>query len=183
MSIRPQDVVAVLAIETGAWEKGWTFPELAQASGLSLSEAHAAVKRAAKARLLIAAIGSKGFVVARENLLEFLVHGVKYAFPAERGRVTRGVPTAHSAPVLAEHIVVSDDDVLVWPHATGGSRGEAMAPLYKTVPDIALQNAKLYDALALVDAIRAGRARERKLAAELLEARIISDLSDEPLMK
>ena len=29
---------------------------------------------------------------------EFLLHGVKYAFPAEHGEVTRGVPTSFAAP-------------------------------------------------------------------------------------
>jgi hypothetical protein len=51
-------------------------------------------------------------------------------------------------------------------------RGESFGPLYKSAPKAARQDAQLYELLALVDAIRAGRARERRLAAEMLEARL-----------
>lgn len=37
---------------------------------------------------------------APKQLLEFIVHGVKYVFPAKEGRLARGVPTAFGAPVL-----------------------------------------------------------------------------------
>ena len=37
-------------------------------------------------------------------------------------------------------------------------------PLYKSVPQAALRDSKFYQLLALVDAIRDGRARERKVA-------------------
>jgi hypothetical protein len=45
-----------------------------------------------------------------------------------------------------------------------------LEPLYKSVPYAARADEKLYDALALVDAIRSGRARERKRAEEMLHA-------------
>lgn len=41
-------------------------------------------------------------------------------------------------------------------------------PLYPTVPDAALRDEKLYAMLSLFDAIRAGQARERNAAQELL---------------
>ena len=37
------------------------------------------------------------------NLTEFLIHGVKYAFPVERGGPTRGFPTAEAASPLNQH--------------------------------------------------------------------------------
>jgi hypothetical protein len=40
------------------------------------------------------------------------------------------------------------------------------------VPDAARSDPKLYELLALVDAIRVGRARERKLAESELEKRL-----------
>jgi hypothetical protein len=54
----------------------------------------------------------------------------------------------------------------------GKVRGEALSPLYKSVPTAAQKDKKLYECLALVDAIRAGRARERKLVETLLRERI-----------
>jgi hypothetical protein len=54
-------------------------------------------------------------------------------------------------------------------HPEGKSRGIALAPLYKTVPIAALRDPLLYEKLALVDALRDGRTRERKLAEEELK--------------
>ena len=52
-------------------------------------------------------------------------------------------------------------------------RGEwDFAPLYKSVPQAALRDSKLYQLLALVDAIRDGRASERKIAERDLAQRL-----------
>ena len=45
-------------------------------------------------------------------------------------------------------------------------RGLGIEPLYPTAPGAALRNEKLYELLALVDALRAGRARERTFAEQ-----------------
>jgi hypothetical protein len=58
---------------------------------------------------------------------------------------------------------------LVWPYAEGKVRGIALAPLYPAAPKAALRDFKFYGVLALLDAIRSGRTRERNLAIELLE--------------
>jgi hypothetical protein len=44
-----------------------------------------------------------------------------------------------------------------------------LAPLYKTVPIAAMRDASVYEKLALVDALRDGRTRERKLAEQELK--------------
>ncbi len=55
---------------------------------MSPSEVHAAIKRLQQARLLHGSeMEDKPNLSALE---EFLLHGVKYAFPAEHGQVTRG---------------------------------------------------------------------------------------------
>ena len=51
-------------------------------------------------------------------------------------------------------------------------RGYSLTPLYPSVPAAAVRDAKLYELLALVDAIRDGRARERSLAAKEIHARL-----------
>ena len=93
-------------------------------------------------------------------------------FPAVPGSVVRGIPTAHSAPPLNLTIVASTTDNYVWANSKGSLRGQAIVPLYKTVPKIALEDQALYELLALVDAIRVGKAREVKLAIEELEQRL-----------
>lgn len=108
----------------------------------------------------------------KPQLLEFLVHGVRYAYPVERGSLTRGVPTAHGAPPLRDKIRTSASDALpVWPDPEGTVRGEAWSPLYPSVPAATRRDAALYEALALLDAIRGGRARERSIAVEELKRR------------
>jgi hypothetical protein len=105
-------------------------------------------------------------------LEEFLVHGVKYVFPAKRGEPTRGVPTSYAAQPLRQVIAPGDEPPPVWPYAAGTKRGTAFEPLYKMAPKAALRDPVLYEYLALVDALRDGRARERKLAEEMIVARL-----------
>ena len=170
MILKPQDVVVLLKLVAIGAEP-WTFQRLAVELSISQSEVHAGVRRAVAARLMSDATTASGRPV-REALLEFLVHGVKYAFPPERGALTRGVPTGYAAPPLNKLIVGSSDPPPVWPYAEGSVRGLAFAPLYPSVPAAALKDARLYELLALVDAIRDGRARERNLAAKELESRL-----------
>jgi hypothetical protein len=109
--------------------------------------------------------------VQAQNLVEFLVHGARYAFPAVRGPVTRGHSTGRAAPVLRERIVVGDDLPPVWPDPEGTARGESLSPLYGSASALRaiVADPELYAAVALVDAVRGGSARERKVASDLLE--------------
>jgi hypothetical protein len=96
---------------------------------------------------------------------------VKYLFPAVRGSETRGVPAAWAASPLKDELA---DDGLppVWPHPRGTLRGIALEPLHPTVPDLALRYDGLGRRLALVDAIRAGDARTRRLAEKALTSEL-----------
>jgi hypothetical protein len=107
-------------------------------------------------------------VVNRHNLAEFALHGAKYAFAPERLPVGPGVPTGHSAPAFAG-VFAPGHEPLVWPDAHGTVRGEGLLPLHPCVPGAALRDAALYELLALFDALRAGRARERGMASTRLQ--------------
>ncbi len=109
----------------------------------------------------------------KKNLMEFLIHGAKYAFPVEIGGKTRGIVTSYAAPVLKK-ILEFDDESLppVWPFADGNALGLAFSPLYKSVPMAAVEDPELYELLCLVDAIRSGKTREQRLAAEILQNRL-----------
>ncbi|MEW6207134.1 MAG: hypothetical protein AB1631_02120 [Acidobacteriota bacterium] len=69
---------------------------------------------------------------------------------------------------MNQMIAPGDEPIPVWPYPEGKKRGIALTPLYKTVPVAALRDPMLYKYLALVDAIRDGRARERRLAEQEL---------------
>ncbi len=105
------------------------------------------------------------------NLAEFALHGAKYAFPGVRKPTTVGVPTSHSAPAFAGVFAPGSAD-FVWPHPNGTVRGVGVEPLHPCVPFAAMQDAKLYEMLALFDALRVGKARERGMALERLQALI-----------
>ena len=164
--LKPQDVLVSLRL-VDAPPGDRAFPKLAQDLGISASEAHAAVQRAIRSGL----VDSESRSVRKEALREFLVHGLRYVFPAEWSGVTRGVPTSYAAPPLKAQFAEGDMPP-VWPHPEGMARGEGLAPLYRSAPQAALRDRHLYEWLALVDAVRAGRARERKLAAQEIERRL-----------
>jgi DNA-binding transcriptional ArsR family regulator len=160
--MRPQDVVILLKM-VGLGERPWRYSDLAQALHISQSEVAEALNRCRQARLVDASKKK----VFRLSLLEFLQYGLKYVFPAQPGALVRGIPTAHSAKPLSE-IIVADTEAYVWPSAAGSMRGQAVTPLYPSVIKAIREDQALYEMLALVDALRVGRAREQKLAIEAL---------------
>ncbi len=168
MVLKPQDVYVALKIVAAKSDRA-PYSHLALELVMSPSEVHASVKRAQQSHLLH---GPR--LKNRPNfsaLEEFLVHGLKYAFPAERGELTRGVPTSYAAAPLRSVIPRGKDPVPVWPYAQGKQRGVAFAPLYATAPIAALRDPVFYQYLALVDALRDSRVRERKLAETELHRR------------
>ena len=169
MPLKPQDIMVVLKLCSYQGKRP-PMSVIAADLGLSPSEVHAALKRLYRARLLHGPeMQDKPNLAALE---EFLLHGLKYAFPAEHCQVTRGVPTSYAAPPLKNDIVQGDELPPVWPWRDGETRGIALEPLYRTAPIAALRDPVLYELLALVDAIRDGRARERKIAERELLNRL-----------
>lgn len=171
IALKPQDLYVVLALLSRASPPASLYPDLAALTGMAVSAVHASLKRAAASKLVL--FDGRKPVVLKAALLDFLVHGVRYAFPPVQGGLTRGVPTAYAAAPLNEVIAPSADPPPVWPHAKGTARGLAVAPLYPSVPEAALKDPPLYAALALLDALRLGQAREREAAQRLLKARFM----------
>jgi len=165
MVLKPQDVYVALKIVASNGDRP-PYSQLAAELVMSPSEVHASVRRAESSHLLHGPQGKN-----RPNfaaLEEFLLHGLKYVFPPERGELTRGVPTSYAAEPLQHLILQGNEPGPVWPYEEGKQRGVAFQPLYKTAPIAALNDSSFYEYLALADALRDGRARERKTAeAEL----------------
>jgi hypothetical protein len=169
VSLKPQDVCVLLKIV--ALERApWSYSQLAYELGMSASEVHAGVKRALEASLLRLDEGW-GYPDA-EALCEFLVHGLKYVFTPVRGGITLGIPTAHAALPLSKLLPPTQEAPPVWPDPGGSVRGVEFSPLYKSVPRAAQRDARLYELLALVDAIRGGQGKAHDTAVVELRARL-----------
>lgn len=167
MILKPQDIFIMLKLVV--WNRSeWSYPTLSHELSISASEAHAGIKRAAAARLM----DMDRKMPVKSNILEFLIHGVKYAYPPDRGGITRGMPTGYAAMPLRNLIIQPDEPPPVWPDPEGQVRGYEFSPLYSSVPHACKLDPKLYELLALVDAIRDGRARERKIAIKEVQSRI-----------
>ncbi len=167
--LKPQDIVAILKVHS--WPSArWTYSTLAQSLGMSTSEVHAALARCEAAGLYDA----ENRRILKQALLEFLVHGLRYVFYTAPGPLSRGLPTAHSAEPLKSQLVTSNSEVYVWPDPQGVVRGQAIAPLYRCVPQAAKNDPELYALLSLIDALRVGRVREQRLAVSELENRIVT---------
>ena len=167
MVLRPQDILILLKL-VSLDDQGWSYASLAQDLSMSPSETHAGVKRAVAAHL----VNPQNNRPIRSAIEEFLVHGVKYAFPPDRGGLTRGIPTGFAAPPLVDIITQPGEPPPVWPNPEGKVRGYEFSPLFKSVPKAAAKDKRLYELLVLVDAIRGGRARERDIAVKELRARL-----------
>ena len=104
-------------------------------------------------------------------LREFLIHGIRYVFPVQLGKVVRGTVTFVSASPLKENISSSREQY-VWPYSKGNARGQSVEPLYDVVPKVVEDDDELYQLLVLVDALRIGKVREREIAIIELEKRL-----------
>ncbi len=169
MLLKPQDIFVLLKL-VAIGNDDWSYNRLSLSLHMSSSEVHAAVKRALAARL--ATLRDDRAHANVRNLKEFLLHGIQYTFIPERGELTRGIPTGFSAQPLAGMLISSDEPPPVWPDPDGDLRGQAFSPLYKSVPKAAREDVKLYELLALVDALRGGYARERSIAAAEIEKQL-----------
>jgi hypothetical protein len=136
---------------------------------MSASEVHASVQRSIRAGL----IHPESRLPMSRPFEEYLFHGVRYAFPAPLGAPSRGVPTAYAAPPLNQFIEYSDAPP-VWLSGKGDVKGVRIEPLHKSAQYMREKDPALYEALALVDALRMGRRREYDFAVDELKRRLFS---------
>lgn len=188
--MKSQDVVVLLKLisledgerETGqqpahrgvvAGEDPYSVRGLETVLGISKTEISASIKRSLSSGIAINDRKTGRPKPNRRQLLEFIVYGLKFVFPAKPGAMQRGLPTAFAAPVLRESLHSAGSLISVWPYARGREMGQSIEPLFKTVPEAAEKDERLYAYLALVDAIRLGNPRETNLATSLLTERLV----------
>jgi hypothetical protein len=177
--MRPQDVVVILKLiaQRPTIEENTNLKSIVNnqnktiARNLQMSEAEISesLRRSEYAGLIADKVTKK---VNQKAFLEFLIYGIKYVFPTHPGAMVRGIPTAHSALPMKDKIV--SDEIFVWEYPEGTIRGQAIEPLYHTVPKIVEEDQKLYELLGLVDSIRTGTSRINSIAAKELENRILN---------
>lgn len=164
--LKSQDIVALMKL--AGQEPGWTFDSIAAQLKLSPSAVHRSLKRAEQAGLY----SDRRRSVNNSALLEFLVHGAKYLFPAVTSGESRGFATAWAASPLNRQLSSSGRNIPVWPDAHGDVRGIALEPIHQIAVDASKDDPGLREMLVLLDGIRVGSARERAIAEEELTARL-----------
>ncbi len=168
--MKPQDIVVLAKLLAKQSNNEWSQSSLAYELCLSPSQINSSFKRLVDAGLLTPYQSTEKPQPILQACEEFFIHGLKYIFPAKLGEITRGIPTSYAAPSFREQIVRGGDPVPVWPHGVGKERGAALKPLYSSVPESITKHPDplFYDLLTLIDAVRAGRAREKKIAVQQL---------------
>jgi len=163
--MRPLDIAILLKIAVKGSEK-WYMKDLAYELVISASEISESINRSVYAGL----ISTNKKTINKLALFDFINSGLRYAFPQKPGAISRGIGTAHSAPPLNNHIISNEQ--FVWPYAKGEMRGLSIEPLYPKLPEACLKDRPFYEFMALIDAIRAGKAREHELAAKILKEKL-----------
>jgi hypothetical protein len=151
---------------------GYSVRALARETGISKSQVNLILQRCFDVGL---AKRDRHLGVPRANttaLINLIIYGVPYIFPAKLGTVARGIATSLAAPVLEGKLFSAGELPPIWPDAQGKTKGLSIEPLYISVPYAVKRDPDLYALLALVDSIRIGHARERNMAIELLKVQI-----------
>ena len=144
-----------------------TLRELAQELHIDHTVVHRALARAEEAGLY----RKKSKEVNRPNLEELLTHAARFIAPAQLGPLTRGVQTAWAAEPISNVIRQPSDELPpVWPYADGSVRGQELKPLHPSAARAVEDNAKLAELLTIIDSLRAGDLRTRKVTADELRS-------------
>jgi len=164
--IRPHDLVILLQIALNKNEYV-QMKDMANKLFISPSEISTSLQRSVYSGL----VADDRHSIIRESLLKFIIYGLPYTFPTKPGTPAMGIPTGHSAYPLSNFF--NDSEIYVWPYENGEIRGLSIEPYYTNQPKAVKFNNELHAVLALTDAIRLGRKREKNMASDMLEQILI----------
>ncbi len=175
--LQPKDLVATLVLGLSRPKDGHlSIAALAGLLNRQASPVHKSLQQSVEARLVsrsgATSNASVMYTARREAVREFVQHGVRYVYACRLLPRVRGIATAWSAPPLCDHINSTAATLVVWPDSSGDARGEGIEPLHASALFAARRNPVVYAAFALIDAIRVGQARERRIATELFSSLI-----------
>jgi hypothetical protein len=158
----PTDIYVLAGVVSNDQES-WTLRDLAATLCVDHTLVHRALKRAEVAGLYDV---SSRRVLA--NFEELTIHAARFIAPAPLGALTRGLPAAWAAEPISDLIrQPQSEPPPVWPSALGVARGQALQPLHPAAVQ-ASHDAPLSALLAIIDSLRAGDVRVRKVAAAAL---------------
>lgn len=172
--LKAQDIVLLVKLLAKPEHLNWPQNKLALHLCYSVSAVNPGIKRLKQSNLLRSRLEGNLYQPVLAACEEFLISAVKYIYPGELGGYTRGIPTCYAAPVFGGEIMEGNDGIPVWPHEEGKQRGLALKPLYHNIPKSITEfpDQAFYDLLALIDALRFGRARERNMAEKILGGKL-----------
>jgi hypothetical protein len=171
--LRGQDIVVLILLRLRP-RQVWTYEVLSGMTGISRSQCHLAIQRLRASRLLVPT-PENPWHVSLPNFNEFIVHALKYVFPAQIGSVTQGIPTAHSASFVIQNFAFKHltQNAYVWPLREGSHQGSSLEPLHRCqlrfipwmqpVPEL---YEDIYEMLVCIDLLRMEGKREQRWAAE-----------------
>lgn len=160
----PTDIY-VLAGALAADRESLTLRDLAAELYVDHTLVHRALKRAEMAGLY----RTSSKQVNRANFEDLVIHAGRLVAPARLGELTRGVPAAWAAEPISLIIRQSEQELPpVWPDAQGSVRGQALEPLHPAAVDASQHTPAMAEILSIIDSLRAGDVRVRKVAAEEL---------------
>jgi hypothetical protein len=146
-------------------DEDWSFRSLAD----RLCVSHPMVQRAMSRSKGADLYSAKRRGVHLPHFEEFAVHALRFVVPARLGPLESGIPAAWAAePVVSAIHSSGEDPPPVWPYFRGHLRGQAIEPLHASAPEAVENWPQLGEILAILDSLRAGDLRVRRIAEDLL---------------
>ena len=166
--LKPQDIVIALKILSST--RNINQKSIANELCMSGSEISAGVKRLIASQLAIKSEDNEIHII-KQNMLNFLIYGIKHVFPAEQGSPTIGIPTSYSSPLFSNILANKNSLGFVWPSPDGNEKGISFKPLYSSVPKsiTKFKNTQLYNLLTIVDVLRSEQGRRFLTACDMLK--------------
>ena len=160
---RPQDVLVLASLIVNK-EKSWRQIDLANELGLSQTEISFSLDRLYAFGLTF----SDKKAVKKDAAYEFLGTAIKYLYPPKYEGIARGLPTGASADPLSAGLTKSEE-IVIWESELGLIKGQALRPIYLTIPTAANKNKQLYKLLTVIDALRTSHGRVLELSKKYLK--------------
>ncbi len=160
----------------------FTLRGLSSSLGISKTEISASLRRSIDNNLLvfnelqsssILSLSETDWQVNRKALFDLIRYAIPYIYPIKQMGLNFGLATGFSAPALIKELTSAGILPYIWPSEYGTTYGQAIEPIYKTVPFASKYDAFIYNCFALIDAYRLGKAREKEIAIKYLEKELL----------
>ena len=156
--LKSQDVLLLCKLVVSKDGDSLKQKDLSSSLGINQSEVSTGMERLMRAHLIDPETKSPN----KLSVIDFLISGVKFFFPAEITEYALGIPTSIFAKPLADKLIEKGVP-LVWQSPEGTIKGMSINPIHESVPLAAKNDERLYALLTALDALRTfrhGRVKE-----------------------